>query len=96
MEPSPILELRKELGLTEQAMAAELMLTTTRYHHVEDGAYPELLTAIRDIAEAQRGEGEGWKMAEDYLAWRESLPLETIKEVEKNLWPAGKAYGMCV
>lgn len=93
---SPILTLRKELGLTEQAMAAELSMTTTRYNHIEDGAYGELLDTIREIAEAHRGPGEGWKMADEYREWRKSLSPETIKDVEKKLWPAGKAYGMCV
>jgi transcriptional regulator with XRE-family HTH domain len=98
MEPieSPITKLRKELNLSVQMMAVELIMTSSRYNHIEAGAMPELHATIIKLCEAHRGSGEGLKMASEYREWRKSLPPETNMYLQTRLWPGGPACGMCL
>lgn len=92
---SPIAKLRKELNMTAFQMAAECTLTNTRYRLIEDGAMSTPPIIITKLAEAHRGPGEGIKFTTEFREWRNSLPPETVKQLEKELWPAGQACGMC-
>lgn len=90
---SPIKTFRKEIPLSEFAMANECQTIAQRYILMEEGAIDHVPPQIIKLADIVRGPGEGSKLSAEFREFRANLGAEKIKELEKKLWPAGKAYG---
>lgn len=72
-----------------------LNLSRERYHILESGGYYPLPKSVNDVANEIYGEGGERRLDTEYQAYRATLSPETLQALEKQLFPAGRCYGMC-
>jgi hypothetical protein len=72
-----------------------LGMSRQRYHVLLSGGYWPLPGVLLDIAEEVYGVDGRERIKTEYLAFRANISPETLKRLEKLLFPGGPAYGMC-
>jgi hypothetical protein len=82
-------------GMTWNELAGYCNLSNARYQLLVQGAYDRLPIILKKFADELTGPGSGEKLEADYLAFRDSLDAATRKDIESQLFPAGRAFGMC-
>jgi len=85
----------EETGMIAQELAGYLNLNNTRYQLMVQGAYDRLPIILKKLADELRGPGGGDRLEADYQAFRDRLSPETKRDLETQLFPAGRAFGMC-
>jgi len=92
---SPITQfLTEKTGFMAHELAGYVGLSSKRFKILEAGGYENLPPALLEFADEIRGPGGGAKLAADYQAFRDSLDEETKQDLENQLFPGGRVYGM--
>lgn len=84
-----------ETGMIPQELAGFLNLPNTRYQLLVQGAYDRLPIILKKLADELRGPGGGDRLEADYQAFKNTLSPETKRDLENQLYPAGRWSGLC-
>lgn len=85
----------EETGMIANELAGYCNLNNTRYQLLVQGAYDCLPIVLKKLADELRGEGGGDRLEADYQAFKDTLSPETKRDLENQLFPAGRAFGQC-
>ncbi len=92
---SPITQFCRETDLLPNELAGKILLSNVRYKLLEEGAFDGIPSTLQEFADEVRGPGGADRLEADYKAFRAGLDSDTRAELERQLYPAGRAYGMC-
>lgn len=90
---SPVQKFLDEVGTTAVLLAPFCLLDDRRFSLLVRGAFDTTPDTLRDVVDTVLGPGEGVKLEADYQLFRGSLPKETREQLEKEMYPAGRAFG---